>query len=78
MLRSIALVATLTCLSACGDDGDTAPKPAVTADPAARFCLKQGGEHYISTGTCQLPDGREVDALEYYREQGKPGEIPGT
>jgi putative hemolysin len=45
------------------------------ANPAAVFCTEQGGRYRIETdaagarGHCTLPDGRDVDAWEYFREQ---------
>ncbi|WP_259444736.1 amidohydrolase family protein [Neotabrizicola shimadae] len=50
------------------------------ANPAATFCGDQGGTFRIVTeptgqrGLCTLPDGREVDAWDYFRE--KHGALP--
>ena len=57
-------------------DRESAAAPAVAiANPAAVFCIEQGGTHDIrkdedgaAYGMCILPDGTEVDAWEYYRE----------
>ena len=57
-------------------ESETAAAPAVAiANPAAVFCIEQGGTHDIrkdedgaAYGMCILPDGTEVDAWEYYRE----------
>lgn len=57
-----------------------APDPAAGTgpqmpNPAAVFCEANGGRHEIRDGAdgqfgiCILPDGREVDAWDYYREQ---------
>lgn len=57
-----------------------APEPAAGTgaqmpNPAAVFCEANGGRHEIREGAdgqfgiCILPDGREVDAWDYYREQ---------
>ena len=41
------------------------------ANPAATYCVEQGGAYTLSSGdsagTCSLEDGRVVDAWEYYR-----------
>lgn len=42
------------------------------ANPAATFCVEQGGTYALgqadgSGGTCTLPDGRVVDAWEFFR-----------
>jgi putative hemolysin len=45
------------------------------ANPAATFCLAVGGTYKTvreatgDRGICTLPDGREVDAWEYFRER---------
>ncbi len=59
------------------------PAPAAEVpDPAAVFCQQQGGGHRIvretagERGVCVLPDGREVDAWEYFHEQHRPS--PGN
>lgn len=58
-------------LAACAEE---TPKVGL-ANPAATFCIEQGGRYEIrdtangQTGICILPDGREVDAWEYFREQ---------
>ncbi|AVO36526.1 putative hemolysin [Pukyongiella litopenaei] len=58
-------------LAACAED----PPQTGLANPAASFCVEQGGRHEIrdttdgQTGICILPDGREVDAWAYFREQ---------
>lgn len=44
-------------------------------NPAAVFCVKAGGTYRIvqskagARGLCVLPDGREVDAWDHFREQ---------
>ena len=55
-------------------EGAAAPAVAI-ANPAAVFCIEQGGTHDIrkdedgaAYGMCILADGTEVDAWEYYRE----------
>ncbi len=48
------------------------------ANPAAVFCVEQGGRFEIreakagGTGIRILPDGTEVDAWTYFREQSRP------
>ena len=50
------------------------PQPTDLANPAATFCLDQDGTYDIrdnadgQVGICVLPDGAEVDAWSYYRE----------
>ncbi len=45
------------------------------ANPAATYCIAQGGLYGIQDGTdgqtgiCQLPDGTKIDAWTYIREQ---------
>ncbi len=48
------------------------------ANPAAVFCVDQGGRYEIRTaddgnqqGFCILPDGTEMDAWTYFREQSE-------
>lgn len=44
-------------------------------NPAAAFCVEEGGSYKIEQGNggarglCVLPDGREVDAWDYFRER---------
>lgn len=65
----------LAALSACGSDD---PEPPLDTDveianPAAVFCIEQGGRIEIvegeggQQGICVLPDGTRVDEWEYYR-----------
>lgn len=49
-------------------------QPIGKPNPASEYCLSRGGQHYLKTGICRLPDGREVDVWEYYRENVDPGE----
>jgi predicted amidohydrolase YtcJ/putative hemolysin len=45
------------------------------ANPAAQFCVDEGGTYRVvedaagQRGLCVLPDGREVDAWDYFRER---------
>ncbi len=54
------------------DRAETAPQ---LANPAAVFCVESGGSFEIrdsaagQVGICILPDGREVDSWDYFREQ---------
>ncbi len=43
-------------------------------NPAAVFCVDQGGEYLLDSGECRLPDGSVVDAWEYYRENVEKAE----
>jgi putative hemolysin len=57
-------------------------------NPAAQFCEQEGGRYRTveeaggARGICVLPDGREVDAWAYFREQhgAAPGgaQLPNT
>ncbi len=71
MHRFLVSVAILTPLAAC----DPAPEQSTgLANPAATFCVESGAKYEIrdgadgQTGVCILPDGREVDAWDYFRE----------
>ena len=48
------------------------------ANPAAKFCVEQGGTYALGTsdadGTCTLADGRVVDAWEYFRAHNTTSE----
>jgi len=63
-------------LSACAEDDPNANSE--IANPASIYCIDQGGEVLIKTGDdgqygiCKLPDGREIDEWEFYR-QNNPG-----
>ncbi len=45
------------------------------ANPAAVYCTESGGTYKIEDGekgqfgTCSLPDGRVIDAWDYFRQQ---------
>ncbi|QDY70325.1 DUF333 domain-containing protein [Qingshengfaniella alkalisoli] len=49
-------------------------------NPAAVYCIESGGRHEIrdteggQVGVCILPDGREVDAWDYFRAQNPNGQ----
>lgn len=51
------------------------PENVGLANPAAVFCTESGGTYDIRNGAdgqyglCTLPDGREVDAWDYFREE---------
>jgi len=67
-------------LSGRAADGDAIPKSPSTglANPAAVFCVEQGGRFEIrktnvgSRGFCMLPDGTVVDAWTFFREYARP------
>ena len=81
----VVLVLLASVLSACGSSSATAPatpKPSVPAmpNPAAQFCVEQGGRSEIRTaadgsqaGYCLFPDGSECDEWAYYRGECAPG-----
>jgi uncharacterized protein len=62
---SAAVLAALTLLTGCGDDG---ADDAGIANPAAVYCEEQGGTVSGEEPLCTLPDGTVVDAWEHYRE----------
>ena len=53
----------------------TAPGAVQLPNPAAAFCVDEGGQYRLvqgdggSRGICVLPGGREVDAWDYFRER---------
>lgn len=63
-------------LTAAADEPGTPPDKASMelANPAAVFCVDQGGTYEIRDGdkgqfgVCKLADGREIDAWDYLRE----------
>lgn len=70
LAASIALT-----LSACGGGGGGTPTPdksslpsgaATMANPAAQYCVEQGGS-VDASGICTLPDGTKVDEWELFR-----------
>ncbi len=73
MHRTILAAVCLTTLAAC-DQPPSAGSSTQLANPAATFCVESGARYEIrdgdggQTGVCILPDGREVDAWEYFRE----------
>ena len=73
MSRTLIAAVGLTALAAC-DDTPASDSATQLANPAATFCIESGAKYEIrdgdngQTGVCILPDGREVDAWEYFRE----------
>ena len=73
MRIAVLTVFSLTALAACDQPGTT-ESPTQLANPAATFCVESGNRYEIrdgeggQTGICILPDGKEVDAWEYFRE----------
>ena len=63
-----------------------APPPGATpvgmANPAAVYCVEQGGEVMLNDTTpggdaiCKLPDGRKVGEWEYFNEHHQPEPEP--
>ncbi len=68
--------------AASADEPGTPPDKASMelANPAAVFCVDNGGSYEIRSGTkgqfgvCKLADGREVDAWDYLREEQRSGD----
>lgn len=73
MNRSLMAALGLTALAAC-DEVPTSDSSTQLANPAATFCVESGAKYEIrdgdngQSGVCILPDGREVDAWEFFRE----------
>ncbi|WP_170331718.1 putative hemolysin [Ruegeria arenilitoris] len=73
MTRTLLAAIGLTTLAAC-EEAPTSDSNTQLANPAATFCVESGAKYEIrdgdegQTGVCILPDGREVDAWEYFRE----------
>lgn len=72
MLRSTIGLVVVTALTACGERPATREaggSETQIPNPAAEFCVEQGGEYLLESGECRLNDGTTVDAWEYFREQ---------
>ncbi|WP_037308218.1 DUF333 domain-containing protein [Ruegeria halocynthiae] len=73
MTRIFLTAIGLTSLAAC-DQTPTGDSTAQLANPAATYCIDRGAKYEIrdgdngQSGVCILPDGREVDAWEFFRE----------
>ncbi len=73
MSRMLLPTLGLTALIAC-DQATSTESTAQLANPAATYCVESGAQYEIrdgvngQSGVCILPDGREVDAWEYFRE----------
>ncbi|MFA3918135.1 putative hemolysin [Ruegeria hyattellae] len=71
MSRFLLIPLGLTILAACEPAAPTKPQ---LANPAATYCIETGAKYEIrdsddgQVGICTLPDGTEVDAWEYFRE----------
>ena len=79
MKRVIALVlAVVLSLSGCGGDDDEDGDSGI-ANPAAMYCVEQGGTVDIrtddggnQTGYCVFSDGTEVEEWAFYRGEAEP------
>ncbi|MEW2917605.1 DUF333 domain-containing protein [Ruegeria sp. ANG10] len=77
MTRFLLAIVGLSALAAC-DEGPATDSTAQLANPAATYCIDAGAKYEIrdgdngQSGVCILPDGREVDAWEFFRENN-PG-----
>ncbi|WP_170409543.1 putative hemolysin [Ruegeria atlantica] len=73
MRFALLTTASLTMLAACDQPASTGSSTQL-ANPAATFCVESGNRYEIrdgdegQTGVCILPDGKEVDAWKYFRE----------
>jgi putative hemolysin len=65
-------------MTGCSPETAEDEQPAATAlsNPAANYCVENGGTYEIrraadgsQTGVCVLEDGTEVDAWDYFREE---------
>lgn len=69
MIKLNPMIMALALLSPAGALANTG-----LANPAATYCIAQGGLYGIQDGTdgqtgiCQLPDGTKIDAWTYFRE----------
>lgn len=76
-LSFAAVAACLFLLPACEQQAPDRPPEDGSIEPpnpAAQFCVDQGGEYLLDEGQCQLEDGTVVDAWEYFREHGPADE----
>ncbi|WP_170758615.1 DUF333 domain-containing protein [Ruegeria lacuscaerulensis] len=73
MPRILLAAVGLTSLAAC-DQPPSSDSTARLANPAATYCIESGARYEIrdgdngQSGVCILPDGSEVDAWDYFRE----------
>ncbi|WP_425043654.1 DUF333 domain-containing protein [Primorskyibacter sp. S87] len=71
MTRFLIPCVSLSLMVACSPQPDQRPQ---TANPAATFCIENGGRYDIregndgQVGICVLADGTEVDAWQYFRD----------
>ncbi len=73
MKRILIITPLLMAMANCATD--EAQVAVDAANPAATYCVDEGGTYDIRTGSdggqvgiCVLPDGSEVDAWDYFRE----------
>lgn len=61
----------ISSLAGCSDQADTTEftNSPETPNPSAVFCTQQGGEYRLGSGQCKLPDGKSVDAWDYFRSE---------
>ncbi|SLN20919.1 putative hemolysin [Ruegeria meonggei] len=73
MSRILLSALGLALLAAC-DESLSSDATAQLANPAATYCIDSGARYEIrdgdngQSGVCILPDGTEIDAWEYFRE----------
>lgn len=67
--RTLLLIAAALIFTACSkDQPKELEKPMITnmANPAAVYCVEQGGEYNLQDSRCTLADGSVVNAWDYY------------
>ena len=57
---------------------ETAAESEQVANPAAMFCEEQGGRVFGAEPMCELPDGKTVEAWDYYRSSTSEGATAPT
>lgn len=76
MLKVLMMTAiTAAALAACAQQNEPESPVVGMANPAAEFCVKQGGKSVIKKdardneyGECHLPDGSVVEEWAYFRQ----------
>lgn len=75
MLKVLMMTAITAALAACAQQNEPESPVVGIANPAAEFCVKQGGKSVIKKdardneyGECHLPDGSVVEEWAYFRQ----------
>ncbi|MEM8729647.1 MAG: DUF333 domain-containing protein [Pseudomonadota bacterium] len=73
-VRHVLAISAVAGVCAACSTAETTPSTTGLANPASVYCVESGGKSEIrdgpngQQGICVLPDGREVDEWEYFRE----------